>query len=69
MMPAAVAFQGLSWWLVHAYPEVFIAGGWHLALAGLTLLFSVNYLLGGVRLLQRRHRWIVSRHAQELLES
>ncbi|HSD16725.1 MAG TPA: hypothetical protein VLC71_05610 [Thermomonas sp.] len=69
MMPAAVAFQGLAWWLVHAYPKVFLDDGWHLLLAGLTLLFSINYLLGGVRLLQRRHRWIVSRHAQELLES
>jgi hypothetical protein len=69
MMPAAVAFQGLAWWLVHAYPAVFLDGGWHLLLAGMTLLFSINYLLGGVRLLQRRHHWIVSRHAQELLES
>ena len=69
MMPAAVVFQGFAWWLVHTYPKAFIDGGWHLLLAGMTLLFSVNYLLGGVRLLQRRHRWIVSRHAQELLES
>jgi len=69
MMPAAVAFQGLAWWLVHAYPATFIDGGWHLLLIGLTLLFSVNYLHGGVRLLQRRHAWIVSRNAQERLES
>lgn len=69
MMPAAVAFQGFAWWLVHTYPNAFLDGGWHLLLAGMTLLFSINYLLGGVRLLQRRHRWIVSRHAQELLES
>jgi len=69
MMPAAVAFQGLAWWLVHTYPNTFLDGGWHLLLAGMTLLFSINYLLGGVRLLQRRQRWIVSRHAQELLES
>lgn len=69
MMPAAIAFQGFAWWLVHAYPQVFLDAGWHLLLAGLTVLFSINYLLGGVRLLQRRHRWIVSRHAQELLES
>ena len=67
--PAAVAFQGLSWWLVHASPATFLGGGWHLLLIGLTLLFSVNYLLGGVRLLQRRQGWIVSRHAQERLES
>ena len=69
MMPAAVSFQGIAWWLVHAYPTAFLENGWHLLLAGMTLLFSINYLLGGVRLLQRRHRWIVSRHAQELLES
>lgn len=69
MMPAAVAFQGFAWWLVQAYPKTFIDDGWHLLLAGMTLLFSINYLVGGVRLLQRRHRWIVSRHAQELLES
>jgi hypothetical protein len=69
MMPAAIAFQGMSWWLVHAYPATFITGGWHLLLIGLTLLFSVNYLHDGVRLLQRRQGWIVSRHAQERLES
>jgi hypothetical protein len=69
MMPAAVAFQGLAWWLVRAYPATFIDGGWHLLLIGLTLLFSVNYLVGGVRLLQRRQAWIVSRNAQERLES
>ena len=69
MMPAAVAFQGLAWWLVHAYPATFIDGGWHLLLIGLTLLFSINYLHDGVRLLQRRQGWIVSRHAQERLES
>ena len=68
-MPAAVAFQGLAWWLVHAYPATFIDGGWHLLLIGLTLLFSINYLHDGVRLLQRRQGWIVSRHAQERLES
>ena len=69
MMPAAVAFQGLAWWLVHAYPATFIDGGWHLLLIGLTLLFSINSLHDGVRLLQRRQGWIVSRHAQERLES
>ena len=69
MMPAAVVFQGFAWWLVHTYPNAFLDGGWHLLLAGMTLLFSINYLVGGVRLLQRRHGWIVSRHAQELLES
>ena len=30
---------------------------------------SVNYLLGGVRLLQRRQGWILSRNAQELHEA
>jgi hypothetical protein len=69
MMPSAIAFQGLCWWLVRAYPATFIAGGWHLLLIGLTLLFSVSYLHDGARLLRRRHAWIVSRHAQERLES
>ena len=69
MMPAAVAFQGLAWWLVHAYPRAFIDDGWHLLLIGLTLLFSLNYLVGGVRILRRRQAWIVARHAQELHEA
>ena len=38
MMPLAVAFQGLSWWLVHAYPQAMLEEGWHLLLIGLTLL-------------------------------
>ena len=69
MMPAAVAFQGLAWWLVQRYPAPFLAGGWHLLLIGMTLLFSLNYLHGGTRLLQRRQAWIVARNAQERLES
>ncbi len=69
MMPASIAFQGLCWWLVHAFPEVFLARGWHLLLIGLTLALSLNYLIGGVRLLQRRQGWIVARHAQELHEA
>lgn len=69
MMPAAIVFQGLSWWWVHTYPATFMTGRWHLLLIGLTLLFSLNYLYGGVRLLQRRKDWIVSRNAQERLES
>ena len=69
MMPLAVAFQGLAWWLVHAYPRALLHDRWHLLLIGLTLLFSVNYLLGGVRLLQRRQGWILARAAQERAES
>ena len=69
MMPSAVAFQGLSWWLVHAYPQTMLQGRWHLLLIGLTLLFSVNYLYGGVRLLQRRQDWILARAAQERAEA
>jgi hypothetical protein len=65
LMPAAVAFQALSWWLVHGWPQTFVASRWHLLLIGFTLLFSVNYLHGGVRLLRRRQQWIVSRNAQE----
>lgn len=69
MMPLAVAFQGLSWWLVHRYPAAMLDGHGHLLLIGLTLLFSLNYLHGGVRLLRRRQQWIVARNAQERLES
>jgi hypothetical protein len=68
LMPAAVAFQGLSWWLVRAYPQAMLQGHWHLLLIGLSLLFSVNYLHGGVSLLRRRRDWIVDRHAQERAE-
>ena len=69
MMPAAVAYQGLAWWLVSRYPDLFLRQGWHLLLIGATLLFSLNYLRGGVQLLHRRQAWIVARNAQELLES
>ena len=69
MMPMAVAFQGLCWWLVHAYPRTFLDEGWHLLLIGLTLAFSVNYLYGGVRLLRRRQGWILARAAQERTET
>ena len=68
MMPLAIAFQGLSWWLVQRYPHAMLDGHWHLLLIGLTLLFSLNYLHGGVRLLQRRRDWIVERNAQERSE-
>jgi hypothetical protein len=68
MMPAAIAFQGLAWWCLHAYPSAFREGHWHLLLIGLTLLFSLNYLYGGVRILRRRQAWIVERQAQERSE-
>jgi hypothetical protein len=32
------------------------------------LLFSLNYLHGGMRMLQRRQDWIVERNAQERME-
>ena len=63
MMPAAVAFQALSWWLVLHYPRAMIERGGHLLLIGLTLAFSVHYLLGGVRLLRRRQHWLLLRAA------
>lgn len=69
MMPSAIAFQTLAWWLVHAYPETMIQGRWHLLLIGLTLLFSLNYLHGGVVLLRRRQQAILDRAAQERMES
>lgn len=69
MMPLAVAFQGLAWWLTHSHPQTLLQGRWHLLLIGLTLLFSLNYLYEGVRLLRRRQGWILERAAQERTES
>jgi hypothetical protein len=66
MMPTAVAFQAFAWWLVHEFPQAMLAQHWHLLLIGLTLLFSINYLYGGVRLLRRRQEWIVDRNAHAL---
>lgn len=63
MMPAAVAFQALSWWLVVRYPQAMIERGGHLLLIGLTLAFSLHYLVGGVRLLRRRQHWLLARAA------
>jgi hypothetical protein len=68
LMPMAVAFQGFSWWLLHAWPHAMLQGRWHLLPIGLSLLFSVHYLHGGVRLLRRRESWIVERNAQERME-
>lgn len=68
LMPMAVAFQGLSWWLVHAWPKAMLQDRWHLLAIALTLLFSLNYLRDGVRLLRRRQEWIVERNAQERSE-
>ena len=69
LMPLAVAFQGVSWWLVHRFPDVMLGGRWHLVLIGLTILFSLYYLIGGVRLLRRRRDWILARQAQERAEA
>ena len=69
MMPLAVAFQGGAWWLIHARPELMLQGRWHLLPIALSLLFSVNYLHGGVRLLRRRADWIVERSTQERSEA
>jgi hypothetical protein len=68
MMPATVAFQTFAWWLVHAFPRLLLAQHWHLLLIGLTMLFGLNYLYGGTRLLHRRREWIVEHNAQELIE-
>ena len=64
LMPMAVAFQGLSWWLVHRYPGAMLHGRWHLLPIGLTIVFSLYYLHGGVRLLRRRRDWILERQAR-----
>ena len=37
LMPMAVAFQGLSWWLVHRFRDAMLHGRWHLLLIGLTI--------------------------------
>ena len=68
MMPAAVAFQAFAWWLVHEFPQAMLAQRWHLLLIALTLLFSINYLYGGMRILRRRQEWIVERNAHALAE-
>jgi hypothetical protein len=68
LMPMAVAFQGLSWWLVHRWPDAMLHGRWHLLLIGLTIVFSLYYLHGGVRLLRRRRDWILERQARALAE-
>lgn len=61
MMPAAVVFQALSWWLVQRFPQAMLERGGHLVLIGLTLAFSLHYLHGGIRLLRRRERWLLFR--------
>ncbi|MDB6164594.1 MAG: hypothetical protein JWL98_2026 [Xanthomonadaceae bacterium] len=65
LMPLAVAFQGFSWWLLHAYPRHMIEGHWHLLLIAASLGFTLHYLYGGVRLLRRRQHWILERATQE----
>ncbi len=65
LMPLAVAFQGVSWWLLYRYPQAFIAGHWHLLLIGASLAFTLNYLHGGVRSLRRRQDWILERATTE----
>ena len=69
LMPLAVAFQGLSWWLLHAYPQAMLAGHWHLLLITASLGFTLNYLHGGVRLLRRRQDWILERAMQQRNET
>jgi hypothetical protein len=68
LMPMAVAFQGLSWWLVHRWPDAMLHGRWHLLFIGLTIVFSLYYLHGGVRLLRRRRDWILERQARAFAE-
>jgi len=68
LMPLAIAFQGLSWWLVHRYSDTMLQGRWHLLLIGLTILFSLHYLGGGVRLLRKRRDWILARQARQRAE-
>ena len=69
LMPATVLLQGGAWWLVHAYPQLMLARGWHLLPITLSLLLSAHYLYDGVRILRRRQQWIVERNAQERNET
>jgi hypothetical protein len=62
-MPAAVAFQALSWWSVLRFPHAMLERGGHLLLIGLSVAFSLHYLHGGVRLLRRRQHWLLRRAA------
>ena len=68
LMPAAIAFQGLSWWLLQTRPALMFDRHWHLLLIALSLAFTLNYLQGGVRLLRRRQAWILERATQERRE-
>lgn len=68
LMPAAIVFQGSAWWLINAQPQLMLVQEWHLAAITLSLLFSINYLYGGVRLLRLRQHWIVERNAHERQE-
>jgi hypothetical protein len=65
LMPLAILFQGVAWWLIRAYPQALLHDRWHLLLIGLAVLFSLGYLHGGMRLLRRRQDWIVDRAAQQ----
>ena len=64
-MPLAVAFQGPGLVAGACHPRPLLHDRWHLLLIGLTLLFSVNYLHGGVRRLRRRQDWIAAHAMQE----
>lgn len=68
LMPSAIGFQYLSWWLVREYPAQMLDRGGHVLLIGLSFAFSLWYLVGGVRLLRRRQDWILERATQERLE-
>ena len=67
-MPATIAFQGFSWWLLQTQPALMFDRHWHTLLIALSLAFTLNYLHGGARLLRRRQIWILERAAQERRE-
>lgn len=68
LMPGAVLFHLLGWWLVHAYPGPMVGAHWHAALGIASVVIGVAYLSEGVRSLHRRREWIVARHVQERAE-
>ena len=65
LMPSAVAFQGVSWWLVQAYPQAMLGHHGHLLPIAAALAFTIHYLHGGACLLRRRQPWILERATQE----
>ena len=68
LMPAAIALRGGMWWLTSTKPQRMLVQDWQLAAIALSLIFSINYLCDGARLLRLRPHWIVERNTQKRAE-